>query len=163
MSKQVNELETLLDQLIGEHRKLLSAFELHQAAMTRLDLKAMDEVATTQESTRRRIASLEKCRRALVVQIAAQTRTQGEMTVTKVAALFPPRAQALLKRRDELKSLMLAARARSQVVGRVAHSVLGHVNTALRLFASAMGKAGTYSKTGMPKVAARIGVMDAVG
>jgi hypothetical protein len=41
--------------------------------------------------------------------------------------------------------------------------VLGHLNTAMRLFAGAVGQSGTYTKNGVPRVSARIGVMEAVG
>jgi hypothetical protein len=52
---------------------------------------------------------------------------------------------------------------RTHVAGRLASAVLGHLNTALRLFAGAVGQAGVYTKAGVPKVANRIGVMEAVG
>ena len=45
MSRQLSELEALLQQLIAEHRKLLKYVDAHQAAMRVMDLKAMDAAA----------------------------------------------------------------------------------------------------------------------
>ena len=65
MSRQVSELETLLQQLIDEHVKLLAHTEKQQGAMKAFDLKAMDDVVRLQEASRMRIATLETKRRIL--------------------------------------------------------------------------------------------------
>ncbi len=48
MSRQVSELETLLQQLVDEHQKLLAHVENHQKAMKTFDLKAMDDAVRLQ-------------------------------------------------------------------------------------------------------------------
>ena len=48
------------------------------------------------------------------------------------------------------------------VVG-LAGAVLGHLNTVVRLIAGAVERAGIYTKSGVPQVSNRIGVMEAVG
>jgi len=69
----------------------------------------------------------------------------------------------LLQLRDQLRAIMREIADRAVVAGRLAQAVLGHLNTAMRLFADAVGQAGTYTKYGVPRVSARIGVMEAVG
>ncbi|HZL34292.1 MAG TPA: flagellar export chaperone FlgN [Tepidisphaeraceae bacterium] len=163
MSRQISELETLLAQMIAEHRKLLGYLEIQQAGMKKLDLKKMNDSANLQEPCRLRIAMLERNRRALVAQLAAAMRVEGDLTIARLAVLFPPRAQALLKLRDELKAVAEQVRTRAQIAGRVAGAVLGHLNTVIRLLAGAIEKAGLYTKNGVPQVSSRIGVMEAVG
>ena len=41
--------------------------------------------------------------------------------------------------------------------------MLGHLNTVVRLLAGAVERAGVYTKDGIPRVASRIGIMEAVG
>jgi hypothetical protein len=163
MSKQVCELESVLEQLVAEHRKLLSYLETHQAAMKQLKLKAMDDSAALQEASRSRIILLENRRRAVTLQLAKAMKSQGDLTISKIAKAYPAHSAALLRLRTELKGLIEAVRAKAHIASRVAVAILGHLNTAVRLLAGAVGKAGIYTKQGVPKVSARIGIMEAVG
>ena len=163
MIQRISELENILGQLIAEHRKLLAYMETQQGGMKKLDLQKMDETAQLQEACRLRLSGLEQRRRAVVAQIAKLARVEGNLTVTQIAALHPPRAAALLKLRDELKSLAEQVRIRAHIAGRVAGAVLGHLNKVVRLLAGAVEKAGIYNKNGVPQVSKRIGLMETVG
>lgn len=163
MSRQISELETILGQMIVEHRKLLGFLETQQLAMKHCDLKKMDDTATQAEACRMRLLGLEQKRRLTVMQIATLLKLGSEVTLGKIAAAHPPRAQALLTLRAELRGLAEQVRTRSYIAGRVAGAVLGHLNTVVRLVAGAVGKAGLYNKRGVPRMANRIGVMNAVG
>lgn len=163
MSKQVQDLESVLQMLVAEHRKLVESLDHQQAAMNKFDLKAIERLSVEHEAIRGRIALLDKRRRMLVVQIARLARLEGEPPLSKLAALHPQRGPSLLKLRDELKPLVEQVRRRAYIAARVAGAVLGHVNTAMRLLAGAVGKAGVYTKTGLPRAPERIGVMNAVG
>jgi hypothetical protein len=163
MSRQVSELETLLQQLIDEHQKLLSHVEKHQQAMKTFDLKAMDDAARLQEAGRIRIANLETKRRNLIVAIARAHRMTQVPTLPDIAAMYPPNAAKLLQLRGELKSTIAQVQTRTHVAGRLASAVVGHLNTVVRLLAGAVQQAGVYTKQGVPQVSSRIGVMEAVG
>ena len=163
MSRQVFELETLLQQLIDEHHKMLVHVDRHQAAMKTLDLKGMDDLVRLQESTRLRIAGLEVKRRTLVIQIGRAHRMANAPTLSDIASMYPPSAAKLTGLRDELKEAIQKIQTKTHVAGRLASAVLGHLNTVVRLLAGAVEKAGLYTKQGVPKVASRIGVMEAVG
>ncbi|MEZ0264134.1 MAG: flagellar export chaperone FlgN [Phycisphaerae bacterium] len=163
MSRQVHELELLLQGLIDEHAKLLGHVDAHQAAMRTLDLKAMDAAVSMQEACRLRVNVLENKRRLLVGQIARAHRMTQQVTVAEIAALYPPSSAKLLSLRTKLKEQITQIQSRTHVAGRVASAVLGHLNTVVRLIAGAVEKAGLYTKQGVPQVSARIGVMEAVG
>jgi hypothetical protein len=163
MSRQVSELEALLQQLIDEHQKLLAHVDNHQRAMKTFDLKAMDDVVRLQEAARIRIANLEAKRRNLIVTIARAHRMTQVPTLPDIAAMYPPNAAALLRLREELKAVIGQVQARTHVAGRLASAVVGHLNTVVRLLAGAVETAGLYTKQGIPRVSSRIGVMEAVG
>jgi len=163
MSRQVFELETLLAQLIDEHKKLLAHLNKHQAAMKSFDLKAMDEQTRLEEAARIRIAGLETKRRGLITTIARAHRMTQMPTLQDIAAMYPQASGKLIKLRDELKATIQTVQSRTHIVGRVASAVMGHLNTVMRLVAGAVEKAGIYTNQGIPRVSARIGVMEAVG
>lgn len=163
MSRQLLELENVLQLLVEEHKRLMTHVQAQQLAMKALALDAMQDAMHRQESSRMRITALDQRRRLLAQQLAKLARVSGELTIPQLAAAFPQSGPKLLALRTELKSLIQQIADRTHVAGRLASAVLGHLNTAMRLFAGAVGQAGTYTKHGVPKVTARIGVMEAVG
>jgi len=163
MSRLVSDLEAVLQGLIAEHRTLLDQARSHEAALRTFDLKAMDALAAKQEATRLRIAAWESRRKAVLAQLARTMRVAPTVTLAQLADLHPPRRAALLKLRDELKNLAEQIASRNKVGGRIASAVLGHLNTAVRLLASAVEKKGVYTKAGTPHLTRRIGVIEAVG
>jgi hypothetical protein len=163
MSRQLLELETILHQLISEHRRLLTHVESHQGAMKAMDMALMNEAAQRQEESRLRIASLESRRHATVAALQTHLRIKEELTLTRLGELIPLRRKALFEMRDELRSLAEQIRHRATVGSRLAGAVLGHLNTVVRVLAGAVEQAGVYTKQGVPRVSARIGVIEAVG
>lgn len=163
MSRQLCELEAILQQLVVEHRRLLSHVERHESAMKAFDLKTMDDAGQLQESSRLRIAMLEQRRRNLVVQMTKAMNVRGDVTVRQLAGLFPSRAEALMQLRAELKSVVEQIQARTHVTGKLAGAVLCHLNMVVRLIAGVVEKAGLYTKNGVPQVSNRIGMMEAIG
>lgn len=163
MSRLLPELESVLRALADEHRRLLASVEAQQAAMKAFDLKAMDDARNQQEASRLRVATLEAKRRLVVTHIAKGLKLDGKVTLTRLAELHPPRRDALLALRDEIKQVAETIATRTHVAGRLAGAVLGHLNTVVRLLAGAVEKAGLYTKHGVPSVSSRIGMMEAVG
>lgn len=163
MSRQLSELETVLQQMVIEHRRLLAHTEKHASAMQAFDLAAMDDAGRLQHASRARIAMLDQRRRMLAQQIGKSLNVSGELTIRKLAELNPGRCDALMQIRAELKQLIEQIGARTHISGKLAAAVLGHLNLIVRLIAGAVEKAGLYTKNGIPKVSSRIGVMEAVG
>ena len=163
LPKQVLELEAVLQQLIDEHRKLLKHIDANQAAMKALNVKAIDETTQLQEAARLRIATAEQKRRALTQVLAKHMRVAGEPKVSQLAELYPQRRVQLLKLRNELMTVLKQVGERTFITSRLAGAVLGHLNTAMRLFAGAVRHAGLYTRSGSPQMGRRVGMMDAVG
>lgn len=163
MSRLLPELESILRALADEHRRLLAHVEAQQAAMKVFALKGMDDARNQQEASRLRVATLETKRRTVVAHIAKGLKLDGNVTLTKIAELHPARRDVLLALRNEIKQLAETIAARSHIAGRLASSILGHLNTVVRLLAGAVEKAGLYTKHGVPSVSSRIGMMEAVG
>ena len=163
MSKQIVDLESILHQQVVEHRKMLAMSDTHQEAMKKFSLKSMEDIGHLQEACRLRMATLEYKRKTLTLQIAKLHKLPGDLKLPQLAELYPQYKPSLLKLRAELRDLMDQITRKNFIAGRVAGAVLGHLNTVVRLLAGVVEKAGLYTKQGIPKVSARIGVMEAVG
>jgi hypothetical protein len=161
--RQLGDLEMILTQLVAEHENLLGQLDEQQAAMKKLDLKALEACSKRQEATRLRIASLETRRRTTVSQLALALKIQGPATLAKVAEATGPHQAKLVTLRERLKDLMEQITTRSHVASRLAGAVLGHLNTMVRLLAGAVEQPGVYTKHGTAQVNGRIGVLEAVG
>ena len=163
MSRQVLEIESVMQQLIDEHRKVIAQMSKQHDAMKRFAVREMEDIAQLQESTRLRIVKLELQRRTLMHQIVKLYKLTRSPTVSELAEMFPPRRESLCNVRDELRAVMMEVKQKSQIAGRVAGSVLGHLNTVVRLLAGVVEKAGTYTRFGVPRVASRISSIEAIG
>jgi hypothetical protein len=163
MSRQLQEIETLLAQLVAEHRKLLGQIGQQQSAMRACRAELIEQSTRSQELTRLKIANLEARRRMLAGQIARAMRLPQEPTVTRLAQLFPQRAAAITKLRNDLRSAIEDVQKHTTLASRLANAVLGHLNAAVRVIAGAVEQAGVYTKSGSPQITQRIGVMEAVG
>ncbi len=150
-------------QLIAEHEKLLRQLDGQQAAMKVLDLRAIEDYADQQETSRLRVAALESRRRGIIGQLALSLRLEGPVTLTAIAESAPQARGRLLELRNRLRGVMAQISSRAHVVSRLAGAVLGHLNTMVRLVAGAVEQAGLYTKHGVPQVSSRIGMMEAVG
>jgi hypothetical protein len=162
MSNPLAELENLLKLLIVEHRQLLVEVERHQAAIKTMNVAGLQSAQVRQEALRLKIAALESRRATVTAQLSHLHKTPG-LTLTKLAELNPPARPQLLALRDELRGLIGQITQRTHVAGKVAHAVLGHLNTVVRLLGAAMQQAGVYTRQGVPRTAQRIGVIEAVG
>jgi hypothetical protein len=165
MSRQLAELEHVLGLMVVEHRKLLEQVDAQQLAMRSMQADQMQNITALQESTRLRIATLDTKRRNLAIGIGKLIRLPGagEPTLAQLSQAFPARAVPLRQMRDELRALIMAIQSKTTVASRLAGAVLGHLNTAVRLIAGAVENAGVYTKQGTPRVAARIGAIEAIG
>ncbi len=158
------ELEKLLAQLVNEHRTLLNAVELHLEAMRTFKYEFLAQANETIEASRTRIVMLEARRRIVIQQLCRLNKLPANASLQQIAEVATPQGKvALMKLRDELKVITGQVARKTNVSSRVATAMLGHLNTVVRLVAGAVQQAAVYTKQGMPTVAARIGVMEAVG
>lgn len=169
MSATLDELERLLGLLVSEQRKLRASLDRQRAAMQSLDARSIEQIVSEQEGIRTRVVAIETRRRAISLQAARELRLQlapnTDPSLTQLMSVVtdPLRRGRLQVLRDELRQVLQELAASSHVAGRLAGAVLGHLNTAMRVLQSAMRDAGTYSKTGAPKMGGRLGALEAVG
>jgi hypothetical protein len=161
--KPVVDLETVLQELLVEHHKLIKHLESQQAAMQAMKIKEMDAARQQQELSRTRIIALENRRRTQVMQIARINQLQTEPKIPHLADMYPARRAQLMLLQNQLRSAMQEVANKSFIASKLATAVLGHLNTAMRILAGAVGGGGVYNQRGVSKVARRIGVMEAVG
>ena len=159
----VTDLESVLEQLLDQHRKLLTHVITHHAAMMKLDLATMDQTRMIQHSARTRIIALDKQRVSLTLQIARTNKITGELKLSQLAELVPSRKPQLLKLRGELQAVVAEAARRSFIATKLSSAVLGHLNTAVRILARAVGDVGVYNGRGMATVSKRLGRMEITG
>lgn len=167
MSRQLAELESLVQMLVSEHEKLLAHLDAQQAAMRRLDARAMDEAASAAEAVRLRIVNLDNRRKALSAQLALALKVPATSNLGQIAEALPAgfagARQRLLALRRHLRELVADVQARSQLAAKLAGGVLGHLNTVVRLISGAVEKAGLYTRHGTPSVSRRIGMLETTG
>jgi hypothetical protein len=159
----VNDLEFVLDQMLDQHQKLLMHVTTHHAAMMKLDLETMDQTRMVQHSARTRIMLLDKQRIALSQQIARTHKITGNIKLSQLAEIYPTRKASLLRLRTELNSVVTEAARRSFIATKLSTAVLGHLNTAVRILARAVGDVGVYNGRGMATVSKRLGRMEITG
>lgn len=163
MPPLVRELLNALRRLVAEHQALLRLLEAQRDAMQRLDLESLDAATRSQEQSRSRIAQLEQRRRSVAEQLARSLRLAAPLSLARLASALPEHGAALLECGEELRRLVEQVRVAAQVSARVAGAVVGHMNTVLRLIGTVAQQAGGYTRSGTPRVASRVGVMEAVG
>ncbi len=161
--KPIVDLENILSELLVEHHKLIKHLDAQQSAMEQLQVRQMEVARAQQEASRSRVIALENRRRMQVQQIARINQLQTEPKIPQLAEMYPQRKVQLLKLQTDLKSIMQQVADKSFIASKVAAAVLGHLNTAMRILAGAVGGGGVYNQRGVPKMSRRIGVMEAVG
>ena len=161
--KPIVELEAILQDLLIEHQRQLKHLDSQQLAMQKMALKEMETARQLQEASRSRINTMEQRRRTQVMQIARINQLQTEPKLPQLAEMYPQRRLQLMKLHADLKSVMTEVANKSYIASKLASAVLGHLNTAMRILSQAVGGGGIYTQRGTPRMARRIGVMEAVG
>jgi flagellar biogenesis protein FliO len=162
VSAPIAELEKLLVALVKEHQLLSDAVQLHQDSMRKFKPEELAAAQAAIESSRTRILSHESRRRVVAQQIARLHKLPMNASLEQIAEAAPQYRKNLLRLREELKTLAAQITRKTTVSAKVAGAMLGHLNTVVRVVAGAVQQAAVYTKQGMPTVASRIGVMEAV-
>ena len=158
----LSQLEMTLRQLLQEHAALLRQLDAHESALRSCSLERIEKATREQDIVRQRIAQVESRRRVLTHQLARQHRSVQSPTLATLADLYPDRKLVLIGIRGELAELSEQIQRKSMLVGRIAQSVLGHVNATLRLVANAAAGPGAYTRSGTAPLDGRMGVLNAV-
>lgn len=158
----LSQLEMVLKQLVHGYKLLLEATTAHEAALRSCDLEQIERCTAEQDAMRQKIAAIETKRRMITHQLARQLKTAKPPTLAQLAEAFPEKKAFLLQMRTELSSVAGTIQSKTQLVSRIAQSVLGHVSATLRLVANATHGPGVYTRNGTASVPMRMGVLNAV-
>lgn len=158
----LSQLEMILKQLVHGYRLLLESTAAHEAALRTCDLSQIERSTAEQDAMRQKIAAIETKRRMITHQLARQLKTAKPPTLAQLAEAFPERKAVLLQMRSDLASVAGSVQAKTQLVSRIAQSVLGHVSATLRLVANATHGPGVYTRSGTASMPMRMGVLNAV-
>ena len=163
MSPAISELEKNLQSQVAEHRTLFAAVTKHLDAMRQFDLAAITAAADAVEASKGRVVGLEGRRRNLMAQVIRTHKFDAAITLADIADQVPAHRVSLTKLREQLRGLTQEIASKSTVSTKVAAAMMGHLNTVVRLIAGTVRQAGVYTKQGVPSLASRVGVMEAVG
>ncbi len=163
MSAPIAELEKLLARMLADHKTLLAAIESHQVAMKGFRFDELTEAGEKIEALRTQIVITEARRRVVIQQIVRLHKLPATVSLAEIADVVPLHRLPLLKLRDELKLVTGQISRKTTVSAKVAGTLLGHLNTVVRLVAGAVQQTAGYTRQGMPPASARLGVMEAVG
>jgi hypothetical protein len=163
MSRLISELEQTIGQIVSEHAKLNTLLDQHHDALKSMCTDDIERLTHQQDAVRIRIAQLDQRRRAQGESMARTLKIDGELTLSRLAQVFPARAQSLLALKDKLTALVVDIDRKTTITGRLTSAVLGHLNTVVRLIAGAVEQAGVYTRDGNPKISNRIGSLEAIG
>ena len=163
MSAPIAELDKLLVQIIAEHKTLLGGISRHLEAMKTFKIGEVAAATDVVEASRVRIVMFEHRRKMLLQQITRTYKVPLNATLRQLADASPADRDSLLRRRDELQQVTAQIAEKTNVSSRVAGALLGHLNTVVRIVAGAMHQRTVYTKQGVPTVASRIGLIEAVG
>jgi hypothetical protein len=163
MAPLIAQFETVLRQIVHEHRALLAGVASHEQAIRSRDIARIARAASDADAIRQRITRLDSARRMLVAQITRQHRQIRTPTLTGIAEAFPDRREVLLKLRDDLQQLIEQIRTHNNLIQRVASGVLGHLGATVRIIAEAATGPATYSRRGTVAVAPGATLVNAVG
>lgn len=152
----------ILKQLVHGYRLLLEATAAHEAALRSCDLSQIERCTAEQDAARQKIAAIETKRRMITHQLARQLKSAKPPTLAQLAEAFPERKTVLLQLKSDLASIAGTIQVKSQLVSRIAQSVLGHVSATMRLLANATHGPGVYTKNGTASMPMRMGVLNAV-
>lgn len=163
MSPTIAELEKALTSQVAEHRVLFAAVTRHLDAMRSFDLPSINTAADEVEASRSRVVILEKRRLTVMAQVIRTHKFAANVTLAEIADAVPAHKVSLMKLREQLRGLTSEIAAKTSVSAKVAAAMMGHLNTVVRLVAGAVKTASAYTKQGQRAIAARVGVIEAVG
>lgn len=150
MDKALAELESLLTQLIAEHRQLLEQLRGKQQAMRSAKPAEVEARCTQEQAIVYRIGRLETQRQDAVRRITAMIdpAARSTLSITQIAdRVEEPLRGRLLVLRQQLRELIETVRRENEVARIATEGLLKHVQGIIQQVAAAMG-AGTYGRRG---------------
>ncbi|MEM1331348.1 MAG: flagellar export chaperone FlgN [Planctomycetota bacterium] len=149
------ELELILNELLAEHRQILTLVQAHREAISQADTAAIRTCVEQHGAALQRVQSIEKRRLELVSRVVQDMRQRGEPvrgqpTLTQIAArTAEPWRDRTVKLAHQLREVMQRVAREQGVVRAASESLLSHIDGLMKQVAQRLSHAGTYSGRGM--------------
>ena len=149
--------------MTAEYSKLADAVEKYEHAMRAIDTVAMDKLHREQEQLRMRIGQLDARRKSVIGAIARHYRLDHQPNLSEIVQLDAAHSGEIRRLQNELREVTARLYRRTTISQRLAGALLGHLNSAVQLFAAATQQSSTYTRQGGPRISNRLGAIEAVG
>jgi hypothetical protein len=163
MTPLITQLESLLRDMLGQQQTLLKAVDDHMAALRTYRIESIEAAVRNQETARQQLLRIEQRRKVLLAQFLRMHRNLSKPTLDKLAEIYPDRKLILLQMRSEIVRLTTEIRTKLNQLQRIAAGVLLHLNSTVKLIATAAAGPSTYSRAGAYAMPARVSSLQAVG
>ena len=138
-------LESLLEDLIAEHEKLLETTRAHRRAVSAADSGAIGACIREQNEAVQRIAAME-ARRTAIVERAGEQAGAGA-TLTAIASRAPGVArERLLALGEKLRGVLTTLHREHEVLRTAASALAAHMDGLMRQIGRTLSHAGTYGR-----------------
>lgn len=149
-----DDLASLLEGFEDQHRALLAQVQAHRDAIRKADGAGVEQAAMAQTRTVGALGGLEQRRRELVALACRRfapltSRRSVEVTLTDLArCLDEPRRSTLIRRAQDLKTLIATVHEQTSTVKATTVSLLAHMEGLMRQVGRQLSHSGTYSSRG---------------
>lgn len=161
------QLDAVLRQLVEAHEELLRLAGAQRDAITRADVRALNDVTLAQAAVVQRVAELEQARQAAVAVLARAVggavpaqrpgQTGAKVTITQMAkAVADPLRSRILAMADRLRDLLNRLHAEHMALRAAAESLSSHMEGLMRQICRKLSHAGTYARSGVVDTSAPV-------
>jgi hypothetical protein len=148
METKFRELVKILEELIADHRELLSVEQKKLQSIINQDLKELDDLIAKSKKILKSIEASEKKRLVVVKELCGTEKA----TITQIGKkLSEKRSDELISRAGGLKSLILEQKELNERVEYLLKDSLDIINFSVSLFAGRSPHGRTYSVAGEEK------------
>ena len=155
MDKQLNQLESHLQQLLTEHESLLSLVRRKQQAMREANARLVGDCCELENERVQKIGEIEKTRQLVVAELTEMLAPGAAkpLTVGQIAEhLDEPRRGRVLVIQTQLVRVIGDVRKESAITRAAMERLLNHVNGMVQTIVKTVGGA-TYGRGGMVSAA----------
>lgn len=144
------EFETVLSDLLTEHRAMIDLAQAHRDAISRADARAIKGILDQQAASLDRVHSLERRRQQLVLVLAPE---EPRMPMARIAErLAQPWRERTVALAKQLREMVLRVQKEQRVVRTASESLLSHMDGLMQQLAQKLSHAGTYTDRGRADV-----------
>lgn len=148
-ARVAEQVEPLLESLIGRHEALLDLAEEHRAAIRDADASGLSDVIARTTDVVGEIARLDEQRAQLAAQRGGDPRAAAGVPLTELAqSLTGEQRDRVMAKGERLRGLIERVRAEHQAIRLASESLLSHMQGLMKQVSATLSHAGTYGSSG---------------